>query len=265
MEGSIYLDAAGAAIPDKELMQKICSEMMMSNFGNPHSTGNEASDAAASRMTEARDLVRNHFHVSKDEYDVVFTSGATSSMSLVCQCFPWSDTSRILYPMNAHTSLLGLRDYAPNAYCAPSSIFQDVNNEEASNVDESPGESGVVCEYNLLLVPGECNFSGAKASLKRVAELSRLHGDTLIHIHPTKTVKQLRPEQLQNSSGSNSPWLWLLDAAKLASTSEVDLSLLPKAQRPHFVALSFYKIFGYPTGLGALLIRRDVAHLLQKR
>lgn len=30
-------------------------------------------------------------------------------------------------------------------------------------------------------------------------------------------------------------------------------------------ALSYYKIFGYPTGLGALLIRRDVVPVLRKR
>jgi selenocysteine lyase/cysteine desulfurase len=27
--------------------------------------------------------------------------------------------------------------------------------------------------------------------------------------------------------------------------------------RPEFVALSFYKMFGYPTGIGALIARRD--------
>lgn len=30
-------------------------------------------------------------------------------------------------------------------------------------------------------------------------------------------------------------------------------------------ALSYYKIFGYPTGLGALLVRRDALPLLRKR
>lgn len=30
-------------------------------------------------------------------------------------------------------------------------------------------------------------------------------------------------------------------------------------------ALSYYKIFGYPTGLGALLIRRDAVPVLRKR
>lgn len=34
--------------------------------------------------------------------------------------------------------------------------------------------------------------------------------------------------------------------------------------RPDLVVLSFYKIFGFPTALGALLIRKDSCSLLQK-
>lgn len=43
----------------------------------------------------------------------------------------------------------------------------------------------------------------------------------------------------------------LLDAAKACGTAPPDLSI----HRADFVAVSFYKIFGYPTGLGALLVR----------
>ena len=44
-------------------------------------------------------------------------------------------------------------------------------------------------------------------------------------------------------------WYVLLDAASYASTSPLDLS----AVKPDFVPISFYKIFGYPTGLGEYL------------
>jgi molybdenum cofactor sulfurtransferase len=55
-------------------------------------------------------------------------------------------------------------------------------------------------------------------------------------------------------------WYVVLDAAALVSTSP--LKLFPSG--PHFVTLSFYKMFGFPTGLGALLVRRDCASLLGK-
>ena len=52
----------------------------------------------------------------------------------------------------------------------------------------------------------------------------------------------------------------LLDAASFVSTNNLDLSVY----HPDFVALSFYKMFGYPTGLGALLIRHGSGNILRK-
>lgn len=54
----------------------------------------------------------------------------------------------------------------------------------------------------------------------------------------------------------------VLDAASYVSTSPLDLS--SPLTTPHFVTLSFYKLFGFPTGLGALLVRKDCAGLLSK-
>lgn len=54
----------------------------------------------------------------------------------------------------------------------------------------------------------------------------------------------------------------LLDAAALASTAPLDLS--NPATAPDFVALSFYKIFGFPN-IGALIVRKDSAHVLESR
>jgi selenocysteine lyase/cysteine desulfurase len=55
-------------------------------------------------------------------------------------------------------------------------------------------------------------------------------------------------------------WDVLLDAAAFAPTSPLDLS----AFSPDFVSLSFYKIFGYPTGIGCLLVKRSSFHKLCK-
>jgi selenocysteine lyase/cysteine desulfurase len=52
----------------------------------------------------------------------------------------------------------------------------------------------------------------------------------------------------------------LLDAAAFAPTSRLDLS----AHHPDFVAVSFYKLFGYPTGIGALLARRSALRRLKR-
>ncbi|PNG99873.1 Molybdenum cofactor sulfurase, partial [Tetrabaena socialis] len=60
--------------------------------------------------------------------------------------------------------------------------------------------------------------------------------------------------------GGGSRWLVLLDAAKACSTAPPDLSAAPA----DFVVLSYYKIFGHPTGLGALVVRRGALALLAR-
>jgi selenocysteine lyase/cysteine desulfurase len=55
-------------------------------------------------------------------------------------------------------------------------------------------------------------------------------------------------------------WDVLLDAAAFVPTSPLDLTRI----RPAFVALSFYKMFGYPTGVGCLIARRDALARLRR-
>ena len=53
----------------------------------------------------------------------------------------------------------------------------------------------------------------------------------------------------------------LLDAAAYAPTSALSLAQVPA----DFVAISFYKMFGYPSGVGALLARRQALAALERR
>ena len=52
----------------------------------------------------------------------------------------------------------------------------------------------------------------------------------------------------------------LLDAAAFAPTNHLDLS----RWRPDFVTISWYKLFGYPTGLGALIVRSEAMSRLRR-
>lgn len=74
-----------------------------------------------------------------------------------------------------------------------------------------------------------------------------------------------------NFSGVRHPLAWvqdaqargyrvLLDAAAFASTSALSLSQVPA----DFVAVSYYKLFGYPAGVGALIARRDALATLER-
>jgi selenocysteine lyase/cysteine desulfurase len=83
---------------------------------------------------------------------------------------------------------------------------------------------------NLFAYPAQSNFSGAQHALDWIARAQAQGWDTL------------------------------LDAAAFAPTNRLDLS----AWKPDFVSLSFYKIFGYPTGVGALIARRIALNKLRR-
>ena len=55
-------------------------------------------------------------------------------------------------------------------------------------------------------------------------------------------------------------WDVLLDAASFVPTNRLDLS----RWHPEFVDISFYKIFGYPTGIGCLIVRKTAAQKLRR-
>ena len=52
----------------------------------------------------------------------------------------------------------------------------------------------------------------------------------------------------------------LLDAAAFVATNRLDLSVV----HPDFVTVSFYKMFGYPTGVGCLLVRSSALPKLRR-
>ncbi|SCE71781.1 Aminotransferase class-V [Micromonospora coriariae] len=82
----------------------------------------------------------------------------------------------------------------------------------------------------LFAYPAQSNFSGVQHPLSWV-ELAHRHGYDV-----------------------------LLDAAAYAPTNRLDLRVV----QPEFVCLSWYKLFGYPTGVGALLARRDALARLRR-
>ncbi|ELT90808.1 hypothetical protein CAPTEDRAFT_166504, partial [Capitella teleta] len=90
-------------------------------------------------------------------------------------------------------------------------------------------DSGV----SLVAFPAQSNFSGFRYPLSKITEWKEKNDSVFV----------------------------LLDAAAFVSTSRLDLT----KYRPDFVSLSFYKMFGYPTGLGALLVKNTSGHVLEKK
>jgi len=93
----------------------------------------------------------------------------------------------------------------------------------------------------LFAYPAQSNFSGCRYPLEWVETLHRWSG------HDSSPVNKTRP---RCESKTRPRWYVLLDAAALLTTSTLDL----RRHKPDFVTLSFYKMFGFPTGLGMSLL-----------
>ncbi|KXS19396.1 hypothetical protein M427DRAFT_152418 [Gonapodya prolifera JEL478] len=114
--------------------------------------------------------------------------------------------------------------------------------------------------FNLLSVPLQCNFSGRRTPPDLIRSL--LLNPTAIPTLPTLTASHRATTTSISASASTSappiPTLILLDAAAHLSTHPLSLRHIPA----HFAVLSFYKIFGCPDGLGALVVRNDALPVL---
>lgn len=261
--GVVYLDHAGATLFARSQLAR-CHAMLQEAgvLGNPHSKGPVAS-STADQVEEVRALVLQHFNASPEEWTVVFTAGATAALKLAAEAFPWQGGTRrrkshLIYAHNSHTSVLGMREVAlangAAFACLPPSIQYSDNpdklgdalarilgaNNNGNDDDEEENENDPAWNgdniNHLLVLPAECNFSGRKLDMA--------------------TLRQAL--QSARSSQQADHLTVLLDAAKLVGTSPLDLSSVQDGE-VDMLCLSFYKMFGYPTGLGCLLVRHTCA------
>jgi selenocysteine lyase/cysteine desulfurase len=232
----VYLDYTGAGLASRTQIQAHAARMQSGCYGNPHSR-NPTSRASTLLVEETRAAVLRHFNASPDDYAVIFTPNATGACRLVAEAYPFHRLSRFVLTADNHNSVNGIREFA--------------------------GARGARVEYVGLTAPD------LRVSERRLfAALARGHG--------AQRMRGARPGLFaypaqSNFSGVRHPLGWvrraqeagydvLLDAAAFAPTSRLDLS----AVRPEFVAVSWYKVFGYPTGIGCLLARRDALARLRR-
>nr|XP_030732417.1 molybdenum cofactor sulfurase isoform X4 [Globicephala melas] len=185
-----------------------------------------------------------HFHTSPEDYTVIFTAGSTAALKLVAEAFPWlppgpeSSGSHFCYLTDSHTSVVGMREVvaAMNITSIPVRpedmwLAEEQDATAASDADGQP--------LHLFCYPAQSNFSGTR--------------------YPLSWIEEVKSGRMCPVGGPGK-WFVLLDAAAYVGTSPLDLSV----HGADFVPLSFYKIFGFPTGLGALLVNSRSAPLLRK-
>jgi molybdenum cofactor sulfurtransferase len=221
--GQVYLDYTGGGLYASSQLEQQFDLLNESVFGNPHST-NPSSLAMTERVDQARAYVLEFFNAPPEEYLAIFTSNASGALKLIGESYPFGPGSRYVLTFDNHNSVNGIREFA---------------SRKGARVQYAPMQTGDLridagvlrsllgeidpAGNNLFAYPAQSNFSGVK--------------------HPLGFIKEAQ----------DLGWDVLLDAAAFVPTNPLDLARC----QPDFVAVSFYKMFGFPTGVGALIARRD--------
>jgi molybdenum cofactor sulfurtransferase len=221
-QNQVYLDYTGGGLYADSQLREHMALLRSGVFGNPHSTS-PASEATTRLVSRAREHVLDYFNASPDEYTAIFTPNATGAIKLVGESYPFQSNDNYLLTFDNHNSVNGIREFA---YAKGANVTYVPVVPPELRVDEDqlvryldqarPGG------HNLFAYPAQSNFSGVQHSLEWIAKAQAKGWDVLV------------------------------DCAAFIPTNRLDLSLV----HPDFVPLSFYKIFGYPTGVGCLLARK---------
>ncbi len=220
--GHVYLDYTGGGLYAGSQIRAHMELLLGNLYGNPHST-NPTSTLTTRLVERARASVLEFFNASPQEYVVVFTPNATGALKLVGESYPFQPRSRFLLPFDNHNSVNGIREFARSAGATvvyTPVVPPDMRCDEAALAANLEQADPAV--DNLFAYPAQSNFSGVQHSLDWIAR-ARSNG-----------------------------WHVLLDAAAYVPTNRLDLA----SCQPDFVCLSFYKIFGSPTGVGCLIARK---------
>jgi len=224
--GQVYLDYTGAGVYAESQVRAHAGTLVSSLYGNPHS-GSPTSAASTAVVERARRAVVRWFSAG-DDYVAIFTANASAALKLVGESYPFSEERPLLMSADNHNSVNGIREFAAarGAACSYAPMtYPELRLDEAAVREQlAAGPPG------LFAFPAQSNFTGVRHPLMLVDQAQRLG------------------------------WHVLLDAAAFVPTNRLDLARV----RPDFVTVSFYKMFGYPTGVGCLIARRDALATLRR-
>lgn len=228
IDSAVYADWTGAALPPKSLIEKHLNLLTYKLLGNPHSH-HAPSAFAMNLVQDARSAVLKFFNANPDEYEVIFTQNASNAI-LLMQHYMF-EAGELLLTSDNHNSVNGLREIAKRngAVVRYSPINSDLslNTEFLTRALKYPRSVG----NKLFCYPAKSNYSGTVHSLEWV------------------------------SFAQENGWDVMLDAAAYLANNRLDLSEV----KPDFVPVSFYKIFGYPTGIGCLIIKKEKYNRVNKK
>lgn len=218
-QAHVYLDYTGSGLYARSQVTNHAEFLQGVVLGNPHSE-NPAAAHSNAVVEEARRAVLAFFDADPGEYLVCFTHNASHALKLVGESYPFGDGARFVLTADNHNSVNGIREYARarNAVIDYLPLREDLRLVDDVQDLVRPAH-GVP---SLFAFPSQSNFSGVQ--------------------HPASLI------DLAHERGYDV----MLDAAAFVATNCLSL----RDVCPEFVCVSFYKMFGFPTGVGALIARR---------
>lgn len=227
--GETYVDYMGGCLYPASLVRFHGNFLNNHVFGNTHSVSN-SSKLSKKYADEARDTVLAFFD-APSEYTVVFTSNASGALKLIGESFPFTSDSTYVLGNDSHNSVHGIREFAVR--------------------------QGARVGYIPSTPTGGVDLVTAKISLIHNRPQS---GACLFALTAQSNITNTKnPLSLLDFAGSLG-YYTLLDAAALVPTSSFSL----KKTSVDAMAISFYKMFGYPTGVGALIIKKRFLEALRR-
>jgi len=229
-QGEAYLDYTGAGLYAESQVREHLALLRHRVLGNPHSQ-HPASMASTELADRARAAILAFVNASPDEYAVVFTANASAALKLVGEAFPFTAASRLVLTADNHNSVNGIREFARARQADVTYVPlrpSDLRHDPAAVVEALDGAPAGV--PHLFAFPAQSNYSGVR--------------------HPLDWIAAARGRG----------YAVLLDAAAFIPTNRLDLSTI----KPDFVAVSWYKAIGYPTGIGSLIVRHEALERLRR-
>jgi selenocysteine lyase/cysteine desulfurase len=226
-DGHCYLDYTGAGLAAGAQLRAHARRLSMRCFGNPHSQ-NPASAASTELIERTRHAVLQYFCAPAEEYTVIFTGNASAACRLVGEAYPFGRRKRLVLTGDNHNSVHGIREFARARRAR--AVYVPFGSQQLRVEDDAVKAALRRAGGGLFAFPAQSNFTGVQHPLGWI-DIAHDHGYDV-----------------------------LLDAAAYVPANRLDLS----AHRPDFVTVSWYKVFGYPTGVGCLIARREALARLER-
>jgi selenocysteine lyase/cysteine desulfurase/ABC-type multidrug transport system ATPase subunit len=224
--GEVYLDYTGAGVYSQAQLRAHHERLAGRAYGNPHSA-NPSSAASTDLVASARHAVLRFLNADPAEYAAIFTPNASGACRLVGEAYPFGRGRDLVMTFDNHNSVNGIREYARRAHARRR--YLPLSPPDLRVADQTV-TAALRRRRGLFAFPAQSNFTGVQ--------------------HPLRWVEQAH----------DAGYDVLLDVAAYLPTNPLDLSRV----KPDFVPISWYKVLGYPTGVGCLVARRDALARLRR-